>query len=181
VVPRLLLGLAFAGIAWAAPASAQQADPAAGGGLGLSADEFAAILAPTTRIRTRSLVAGEGVEPGEPGSGVVPDLKIQFGSNSADLSPDARATLDALAEAMNREELRELRFEVAGHTDAKGSDKYNQELSRRRAASVVGYLAEDRGVGGGRLRAVGYGESRLVDPANPNSGANRRVEVRTIW
>jgi outer membrane protein OmpA-like peptidoglycan-associated protein len=174
VVSRLALGLALAaGLAWTAPASAQQAaEPVA------TADEFATILAP--RLRTRSLVAGEGAEPGTPGSGVVPDLKIQFASNSADLTSGARDTLDALGEAMNREELQGLRFEIAGHTDAKGSDKHNEELSRRRAASVASYLAQDKGVGGDRLRAVGYGETKPIDRDDPNNGANRRVEVRTL-
>jgi outer membrane protein OmpA-like peptidoglycan-associated protein len=153
--------------------AAAQGEPA-----GFSADDFATILAP--RLRTRSLVAGEGSEPGTPGSGIVPDLKIQFASNSAELTGDSRSTLDALGEAMNRDELRELRFEIGGHTDAKGSEKYNEELSRKRAASVVAYLGRTKGVDRGRLKAVGYGERQPRDAADPNSGANRRVEVRTL-
>jgi outer membrane protein OmpA-like peptidoglycan-associated protein len=209
MVSRFLAGVGLAGVLCAAAAAVAQAQqskpgftaddfatilktPGAGGGsgggpgptnaaaaaAGFSADEFASILSP--RLRTRSLVAGEGTEAGTPGSGVVPDLKIQFASNSAELSGASRGTLDALAEAMNRDELRDLRFEIGGHTDAKGSDKYNEELSRKRAASVVAYLGKGKGVERARLKAVGYGEKALRDKADPNSGVNRRVEVRTL-
>jgi outer membrane protein OmpA-like peptidoglycan-associated protein len=197
---RLGLGLGLAGVAWGSALQAQQAapaytaddfttilktPPAAGGAAaaqapGLTADDFAVILAPGQRLRTRSLVGGEGAEPGAPGSGVVPDLKVQFASNSAELTGGSRGTLDALAEAMNRDELRGLRFEVAGHTDAKGSDRYNEELSRKRAASVVAYLGKTKGVGRDRLKAVGYGEKELRDRNDPNNAVNRRVEVRTV-
>ena len=81
---------------------------------------------------------------------------------------------------LQRDDLRSLRFRVAGHTDAKGSDKANEELSRKRAASVVAYLRQGFGIEGGRLEAVGLGEKELMDWKNPNNSANRRVEVRTM-
>ena len=72
----------------------------------------------------------------------------------------------------------DLRFEIGGHTDASGSAGYNQQLSEKRAASVVDYLL-GKGIDRNRLDWIGHGEEMLADPANPASGANRRVEVRT--
>ena len=147
-----------------------------------SADELANILDPARQqpqVRTRSLSPGAGVEPGTPGSGVVPDLRIRFEYNSEALTPDARAQLDELGAALQTEALRPYRFEIGGHTDAVGSAGYNQQLSQRRAASVASYLSE-RGVGPDRLDPVGYGEERLADQQDPESGVNRRVEIRTL-
>ena len=190
MVPRTWIGLGLAGVLLAAPALAQQSGPS------YSADELAAILKPGgpgmgQTVRTRSLRAGQGAagdgaaagataNAGAAGSGVVPDLKIQFGLNSAELTRGAKATLDELGKALQRDDLRTLHFRVAGHTDAKGSDKVNEELSRRRAASVVAYLQQGFGIEAGRLEAVGYGEKELMDWKNPNNSANRRVEVRTM-
>lgn len=142
-----------------------------------SADDLAAILKP--RELTRSLLAGEGPAPGEPGSGVVPDLSILFPFNSAELTPDARAQLDELGQALQREDMRDFGFLIGGHTDVIGSDSFNDDLSRRRAAAVASYLSDSFGIERRRLEAVGYGERELADPANPTSGQNRRVEIRT--
>jgi len=206
MVRRSWIGLGFAGVLAATSALAQSgpsysADelatilrPAAGQP-SYSADELASILKPGGGIRTRSLRAGQGTSDGAAsanaganavanagaaGSGIVPDLKIQFGLNSAELTRGAKATLDELGKALQRDDLRTLRFRVAGHTDAKGSDKANEELSRKRAASVVAYLQQGFGIEGERLEAVGYGEKELMDWKNPNNSANRRVEVRTL-
>lgn len=204
MVPRSMIGLGLAGVMLAAPASAQQSGPSysadelatilrpGAATPSYSADELASILKPGGGggIRTRSLRPGQGsgegaganavANAGAAGSGVVPDLKIQFGLNSADLTRGAKATLDELGKAMQRDDLRTLRFQVAGHTDAKGSDKANEELSRRRAASVAAYLRDGFGIERDRLEAIGYGEKAPIDPKNPTSAANRRVEVRTL-
>jgi outer membrane protein OmpA-like peptidoglycan-associated protein len=66
---------------------------------------------------------------------------------------------------------------VEGHTDDRGKDEYNMELSARRAASVVRFL-EERGVTGDRLESQGFGESKPI-ATNKNEagrGQNRRVE-----
>lgn len=188
---RLRVGLGLALMLCASPVLAQDATPRYTADdlanilrkdvqPSFTADQFAAILQPKSKIRTRSLVAGEGSEPGSAGSGVVPDLRIQFPSASAELTSEAKATLAELGKALQRDELSTLRFEIGGHTDAKGSDKYNQQLSQKRAASVVSYLTKDFGIAPDRLRAEGYGEKALADPASPDSGVNRRVEVRTL-
>ncbi|MEM9170853.1 MAG: OmpA family protein, partial [Pseudomonadota bacterium] len=64
------------------------------------------------------------------------------------------------------------------HADARGSDEFNQALSERRALSVSNYLA-GQGVGGQRLRAVGFGETRPIGDNGTAAGQalNRRVEI----
>lgn len=157
-----------------------------------TADELAAILnrdagsaATTNPIPTRGLTAGHGTEAatpsaGAPGSGVVPDLKVTFAFGSADLTPEARAQLDELAQALKMDALSDFRFRVSGHTDAVGSDQYNEWLSQERAASVVSYLSGQHGVESQRLQAIGLGKREMADPQNPKSGVNRRVEIRTL-
>ncbi|MEM8618056.1 MAG: OmpA family protein, partial [Pseudomonadota bacterium] len=68
-------------------------------------------------------------------------------------------------------------IEIGGHTDSRGSDAYNLDLSQRRASAVRAYLIE-RGVSGETLSAVGYGETRPIDPAQTAAAyaINRRTE-----
>ncbi len=65
---------------------------------------------------------------------------------------------------------------LAGHTDAKGGETYNQGLSERRAEAVKNYLQEKHGIDGSVLTA-GYGKSQLKNTANPFAPENRRVQV----
>lgn len=108
------------------------------------------------------------------------DLAVGFAYNSADLTPDARETLRILAESMKHPTLASIRFRIAGHTDAVGSDAYNLELSRARAASVVDFLTGEQGIAAARLEGVGLGESQLLVPNAPEDGRNRRVEVIAV-
>ena len=104
-------------------------------------------------------------------------LEVRFDFDSATLTPEAREVLNQLAAALQSPELGESSFLIEGHTDATGSDGYNQSLSERRANAVLGYLTQRHGVDAERLTAVGRGESELLDPQNGASGVNRRVEV----
>lgn len=94
------------------------------------------------------------------------------------LSNEAKSILDGDAMAIVKHHPNAT-FEVAGHTDAVGSDRYNQNLSQRRANSVRAYLVE-QGVDGSKMTAVGYGETQPVaDNSTPAGRAeNRRVELR---
>ena len=75
----------------------------------------------------------------------------------------------------------DLWVQVSGHTDAIGSAASNQRLSERRAGSVVSYL-RDRGIEAGRMRSVGYGESRPVAGNDTDKGRsrNRRIEFTAL-
>ena len=153
--------------------------PGAGSSVAYTADELAAILAPAKAGATRSLKGGgEPPPPGQPSSGVLPDLRINFASGKATINPAARAQLDELGRALQFAQLAGLEFVIAGHADATGSGEMNQRLSEHRAQAVVGYLVESYSIAPNRLQAEGWGESDLLDPAKPNSGMNRRVEVR---
>ena len=105
------------------------------------------------------------------------DLDIRFRLGSAELTTSAMRQLDELAAALRAQALAEQRFRIAGHTDATGPAAYNLALSRRRAGAVKSYLVARHGIAAARLEIVGWGEERLKDPLNPESGVNRRVEI----
>jgi outer membrane protein OmpA-like peptidoglycan-associated protein len=105
------------------------------------------------------------------------DLEITFDYNSADISAKSMSSVQALGKALTNPDLKGSTFVVAGHTDAVGSDSYNQDLSERRADSVKRYLVEKYSIPGADLVSVGYGETKLKDPKNPTSEVNRRVQV----
>lgn len=104
------------------------------------------------------------------------DMMINFALDSAQLDQTARTELDELAKALKDNRLSSFSFVVEGHTDASGSDRYNQELSQRRAKSVAAFLTAN-GVQATRLEAIGLGKSH-PRVANPYDPVNRRVEMR---
>jgi len=108
------------------------------------------------------------------------NLKVYFEFDSAILKPEAMDVLDTLGEALTSGELSGQRFELAGHTDAVGTDAYNLDLSQRRAKAVLDYVVTAFGIDATRIDAVGYGESQLLDPSNPEGDVNRRVQVTRL-
>ncbi|WP_246684502.1 OmpA family protein, partial [Mesorhizobium sp. M5C.F.Ca.ET.164.01.1.1] len=68
------------------------------------------------------------------------DMLINFGLDSAALDTTARSELDEFAKALKDSRLSTFSFVVEGHTDATGTDSYNQGLSQRRAQSVAAFL-----------------------------------------
>ncbi len=110
---------------------------------------------------------------------------VLFDFDKADLRADAQPMLARMAELLTA--FHAAPVVVSGHTDAMGSDAYNQGLSERRAATVSAWL-QQRGIRSQRIRAEGLGESR---PAAPNTRAdgsddpdgrqrNRRVEFTIL-
>jgi OOP family OmpA-OmpF porin len=102
--------------------------------------------------------------------------RLNFAFDSAELTPRARAALDAAVAVIRDNSGVEL--DLVGHTDSTGSAAYNQRLSERRAQAAVDYLVS-KGVPAGQLRAVGRGESAPVASNDTNDGRaqNRRVEL----
>jgi outer membrane protein OmpA-like peptidoglycan-associated protein len=89
-------------------------------------------------------------------------------------------TLQRVAELIKKNDwIRKLHVE--GHTDSRGTNEFNEDLSQRRAANVVRFLINN-GVEPGRLESRGYGEERPVGPNTTRKGraANRRVEFLII-
>jgi outer membrane protein OmpA-like peptidoglycan-associated protein len=128
--------------------------------------------------KTRSLSMGEREEIAEIASSRPNiDLDIQFDYNSADISTTSLPSVQALGKALSDANLRGSTFVVAGHTDAVGSEAYNQDLSERRADSIKRYLTEKYGINGTDLVTVGYGKTKPKDPNAPLDPVNRRVQV----
>ena len=76
----------------------------------------------------------------------------------------------ALGEALTSADLKGRTFILAGHTDAKGGDTYNQSLSERRADAVKRFLSEKYGIEASNLVTVGYGKTQLKNPSSPFCG-----------
>jgi OOP family OmpA-OmpF porin len=102
---------------------------------------------------------------------------VTFEFDKARLTPNAKVILDGVGDALIAKP--EIKVEVGGHTDAKGSDAYNLKLSDSRAKSVEQYLI-GRGIDAGRLSAKGYGETMPVADNATDEGRelNRRVELK---
>jgi outer membrane protein OmpA-like peptidoglycan-associated protein len=105
------------------------------------------------------------------------DLEITFDYNSANISTKSLPSVQALGKALTNPDLKGSTFVVAGHTDAAGGEAYNQDLSERRADSIKRYLTGKYSIAAADLVTVGYGKSKLKDPANPLAEVNRRVQV----
>lgn len=82
---------------------------------------------------------------------------IFFDFESADLRPESMVSLDQLVETLNDNP--GITIELSSHTDARGNDDFNMDLSQKRAQSVVNYLIS-KGIDQARLQAKGYGESQ---------------------
>jgi outer membrane protein OmpA-like peptidoglycan-associated protein len=108
-------------------------------------------------------------------------VSVTFRTNSAVLSPEAKAQLDALAAKTTG--VRAFMIEVAGHTDATGSDAKNFRLSQDRAQAVVQYLAVQHKIPLRRfVTPMGYGKTEAVADNTTREGRsqNRRVDVKMI-
>lgn len=106
-------------------------------------------------------------------------LPIQFEPNSARVRPESGGLLGDLVAAMISPELRDSRFLIEGHTDARGNPAANRRLSQERAEEVRQYLIL-LGVHASRLQAVGKGSSTPANPRDPLAAENRRVRVVTL-
>jgi len=160
--------------AWALPARAEPPDEAPKTVLSNQQIQQA-LQAPVTRSFTPRGLARR--QPSDSGQSV--NLNIPFEHNSSALMPQASEQLKQLELALTSSSLGKDRFEVAGHTDAKGSAQYNKQLSLRRAEAVKRFLIA-KGMDAGRLTTVGYGSEKLLAPDRPDDSSNRRVEIRDL-
>jgi outer membrane protein OmpA-like peptidoglycan-associated protein len=112
------------------------------------------------------------------GSGAL-DLDVQFASGKAELTPQAKRTLDILGQALTTPQLAKARMRIEGHTDTTGSREANLALSWERAKVAVAYLQERFGIQPARLEAVGRGQDDLLIRTGDNvtEPRNRRVHV----
>lgn len=100
--------------------------------------------------------------------------RVFFETDSAELTPQARATLDKQAQWLQR--YNRYSFTIEGHADERGTREYNLALGARRAQAVRDYLAA-RGIEPSRMRTISYGKERPVALCNDIScwSQNRRA------
>ena len=139
---------------------------------------------------------GEETEGSDPIGGSLADLgvstikegtvielpNIYYNFNDASIRPDARQDLDIIASLLLKYPAMEI--ELASHTDSRGTDRYNQRLSQKRAENAVQYLV-NQGIEEYRLIPTGYGESEIRNRCSDGVNCeeiehqfNRRTEVR---
>ena len=164
--------------------------------------QVAAILNPTashapapTRVRSLRLLteatraaagpvlpampAAATAEPAEPTEELFSAfaLTVKFSMDSARISQETAAQLDAVAEGIKLAGPN-AKVVIEGHTDASGSSDYNIFLSLRRANMVKMYLVRRHGIMPDNLTVVGMGSGAPLNKANPYAAENRRVEFR---
>lgn len=186
-------------LAFTLPAAAQVADQT-----GASPEELKSIfqrqksrgltLAPGTGVAAGIANATDGTSitaPGAATDAVVPvaynaleaedqiNIRVAFDFDSAVLRDSEKSKLAALCTAMK--DATDIGvFRIVGHTDAAGTDEYNDRLSLLRAEEVKRHLVSDCGLAPERLEAVGVGKRFLSDPADPRGEVNRRVEFQAL-
>ena len=111
------------------------------------------------------------------GEGIVVEFssKVLFGFDQASLSGTAKNSLDKLVDVLQK--YPDTDIEIQGHTDNRGTAKYNLDLSRRRASSVSGYLSANN-IKSSRLNIKGFGEAepKYTNSTENGQEQNRRVE-----
>jgi len=149
-----------------------------------------AIIGATVGGATGAIIGREMDKQAEEIEKTVPDAKVErvgegivvefssavlFGFDQADLSADAKANLDKLVTVLNT--YPDTNIEVQGHTDSKGSETYNQNLSVKRATSVSEYLVAKE-ITAGRIITKGFGETlpEYDNETEEGRAQNRRVE-----
>ncbi len=111
------------------------------------------------------------------GEGIVVEFNsnVLFGFDKSLLAMDAKANLDKLVTVLDQ--YNETNIELQGHTDSKGSESYNQNLSEERAQTVFGYL-DAKGIKSNRMTTKGFGETapKYDNGTTDGRSQNRRVE-----
>ncbi len=108
---------------------------------------------------------------------------VLFDFDKWDIRSDAEAMLKKVGDIITAYESPQVI--IAGHTDSKGSEAYNQRLSEKRSESVKKWLSENAGISADTMKTIGYGETRPVAPNANSDGSdnpegqqkNRRVEI----
>lgn len=145
----------------------------AGGGVGYYMDTQEA------KLRKQLRSTGVSVERDGDNINLIMPGNITFPSAGSNLKDDFYEVLNSVALVL--EEFDKTIIVVAGYTDSKGSDSYNQQLSEERASSVASYL-KSRKVTPARFDVVGFGEKNPVADNATAEGRtlNRRVELTLL-
>ena len=128
--------------------------------------------------------AEEKVKENEKGDVQIELDKIYFDFDKSKIREDAATTLNVLVDLMKKH--KDMEVEVSAHTDARGPDQYNLDLSKRRAASTLEYLVS-QGIERNRLKSIGYGEMQPLNKCDKEGicddedyDINRRCEFTIL-
>ena len=102
---------------------------------------------------------------------------IDFENDSIAIEPKSYRTIGLIADALHHPNLSRYKFLVAGHTSSTGDAKHNLKLSQERADAITEALSTTFAISPDRLFAVGVGQEWPVDPGDPASAKNRRVQL----
>jgi outer membrane protein OmpA-like peptidoglycan-associated protein len=132
-------------------------------------------------VRTRSLSSEERQEVATIAkSRPSIDLEIYFDYNSAAITARAVPALTSLGRALTDPALQGGVFLVGGHTDARGGDDYNLQLSEKRADSVKRFLMQKFSIADDTLVVAGFGKEQLKNKLVPYAAQNRRVQITNL-
>ncbi len=106
--------------------------------------------------------------------------KVYFQTAKWKILPRSYRLLADVAQVLK--DFPDMKVSIEGHTDSRGSDRYNQRLSEQRANAVKEHLIQRHGISPERLQSIGYGESKPIASNRTARGreANRRVEFRIV-
>jgi OmpA-OmpF porin, OOP family len=133
---------------------------------------------PRQNIKLTLVYKGKRRAQGDAASRFVLD-GVNFDTGKATIRPESFPRLDSVVEYMTYH--KRARVEISGHTDNVGNKKDNKILSDKRAKACRAYLIS-KGIDGGRIDAVGYGDERPVAPNTTEEGRqqNRRIEATEL-
>jgi OmpA-OmpF porin, OOP family len=171
-------------------AGAQTAAPAVQelNGDQLTSEKLIEVLQPKEEAPAEYRVRGKKPEPrceyfarqrGSNPVAAIVAVRILFAYDSDALAPEARQSLDEIGKALTSNKLAPCCFQIEGYTDDKGSEAYNRDLSKRRAQSVIDYLAQKYKIDRQRMMPVGKGEAAPIAGNDSDTGRsrNRRVQI----
>ncbi len=103
---------------------------------------------------------------------------VFFDTDKYNLKPESKAELRKVIQFMNQ--YPNIKIELSGHTDNKGTPQHNQELSKNRAKAVYNYLVNEGKIPASRLSFKGYGQTKPIDSNATETGRanNRRTELK---
>lgn len=107
------------------------------------------------------------------------ELKVEFDFNKADIRPAYHQRIKEVADYLNRHP--DVDAVIEGHTDSRGSEEYNKNLSQQRADNVRQYLIDKFKISSSRLSAKGYGEAKPIADNNTDAGRQRNRRVIAVF
>lgn len=135
------------------------------------------IIAPVEMEEKMVFVKAEEMQKSLDSVGHIALYGLYFDTDKAELKDDSKPSLDEVAKLLKSDP--DLKLYVVGHTDNQGSNTYNEDLSQRRAASIVKALTGEYGISAARLHPFGAGLYAPVASNDTEEGRakNRRVEL----